>query len=276
MKNKYLMILATSLLIVGFAGCDKEKSALSTKKEELHRPSSIYEYSDNPYDSIGVIHNAICQYVDEQFKEYGFALTNGENDTIVSYESFYQNPPLHDYRVQIKTILDYIEEYLIDNDLINHSGELKSFCQQNDLIDEEMPIDIVYDINDFRSSLQNHIGVTSLSFQNQLTNLVFGTDNLEDRIIAAKNIESGLLSIQDASLSKKELMLLSVYRHSTDLWYSHSGNDIDMLPPWVGSDLTGLYSIFWFGATLPNPLGAGIIIGYTVLCSAVAAYEFSR
>lgn len=276
MKNKYTIIIATSLLMMGFAGCNKEKSALSTSIEELHRSSSFYDNSDNPYDSIGIIHNAICLYVDEQFKEYGVALTDGEKDTLVPYSSFFQNSLSQNYHVQIETMLDYIEEYLIDHNFINQSGELKSFCQQNELIVEETPIGIVYDINDFRSLLQNHIGITSQSFQNQLINLVFGTDDLEDRILAAKNIESSLLSTQDVPTSKNELMILSVYRHSSELWLSFAGSNPDMLPLWVGSDLGGFFNIFYYGVSMPWPVGAGIVIGYTAFCSAFVAYEFSR
>lgn len=275
MKNKYIIIIATSLLMMGFAGCNKEKSVISTNTEGFHRSLSTYDNIDNPYDSIGIIHNAICQYVDEQFMTNGFALTNGENDTLVSYSSFYQNPPSQDYRVQIDVIINYIENYLYNHGLINQSDVLKSFCQQNNLIDGEYTIDIVSDISDFQALLQNYTGITPQSFQNQLTNLVFSTSALEDRILAAKSLESIVLLEEDAT-REKELMLLSVYRHSSGLWYSHSENNLDMLPPWVGSDLGGLYSIFWYGASIPGPIGTGIIIGYTALCSAVAAYEFSR
>ena len=277
MKTKYNAILAMIIFIIGFTGCKKDKNTLFNEgigQEKPYKSSSFYDNTNNPNDSIGIIHNAICQYVNEQFKENGFVLTNGVKDTLVAYSSFYDAPPPQNYHVQIETILEYIDEYLYNHGLFDQNDGLKSFCYQNDLLDGEKTIDIVYDINDFRSSLQSHNGITSVAFQNQLTNLVFGTDDLEDRILAAKNIESDYLA--ENPVSQKELMLLSVYRHSSDLWYSHSGNNIDMLPPWVGSDLTGLYSIFWYGATLPNPLGAGIIIGYTALCSAVAAYEFSR
>lgn len=278
MKNKYNAILAIIIFIIGFTGCKKDKNTTFNDEdigqEKPYRSSSFYDNSNNPYDSIGILHNAICQYVDKRFEEKGFVLTNGVKDTLVSYTSFYDDPPPQNYHVQIETILDYIDEYLNNHGLFDQNDDLKSFCYQNDLLDGEKTIDIIYDINDFRSSLQNHNGITSVTFQNQLTNLVFGEGFLEDRILAAKSIENDILA--ESTVSQKELMLLSVYRHSSDLWYSHSGNNTDMLPLWVGSDLTGLYSIFWYGATLPNPLGAGIIIGYTALCSAVAAYEFSR
>lgn len=268
------------LLITVFVGCKKENNSLSNndknKQEEPNRSSSVYENANNPYDSIGVLHNAICQYVDEQFKENGFVLTNGERDSLVSYTSFYQAPPTQDYYVQIETILDYIDEFLFDKGLTNQSHELKSFCYQYELIDGERTIDIISDVYGFITSLQNYAGITSQSFQSQLTNLVFGTDSMEEKIMAAKNIESLLLIEQNDNAVKNELMLLSVYRHSSGLWSAHAENDLDLLPPWVGSDLIGLYSIFWYGASIPNPIGAGIIIGYTALCSAVSAYEFSR
>ncbi len=271
-----ILAVATAVLV----GCKKEQNSLSTNgktnQEALDRSSTFFENANNPYDSIGKLHNAICKYVDDQFQEQGFVLTDGVNNLSMSYSAFYQNQIPQNYHVQIETILDYIDEYLFNYGYIDQIHELKRFCEQNDLINKEMTIDVVHDINDFQSSLQNYANITSTSFQSQLINLIFGSTALDEKILAAKNIESNLLSEQNAVLYKNELMLLSVYRHSSGLWVSHAENELVLLPPWVGSDLMGLYSIFWYGASIPNPIGAGIIVGYTALCSAVAAYEFSR
>ena len=253
-----------------FSFCKKESNQGPVNKSSS---TESFKNSPNPYDSVGIIHNDACRYALKILIDDGCVLTDGETDTIVTFQSFlskdYDNEK---WKINIHSIVSLIDDYLYLNEYASSETAL------SDIFDEDY-IKIVQgstalnDSSAFFTYATSSLGIPLNSeFLSESARLIYnGNSSLSFCYSQSKDIESTIIT----QLSNEDIMQLiglSVFRHSTHFWNDENNPFHETAaPPWVASDLMGAMTAWGYGAGFGGWLGWGIIAGYAALCSTVAA-----
>lgn len=230
------------------------------------KPSLIVENNDNPYDSIGIIHNKdldhiitknptqsstatqMINWVDEYYEQKGWG---DKFDTVTDNEEAI-NQANDITSVTYNSLYDSINNWEV-------SGKISSTVKP-------YYIDVADALDNFDSTKSD------------------GYNNVTNTII---NIESDLQNDGTVSDEEKEkfLKMSTVARHSSYYWFDQIYNNGDwvdgdvpyfkQLPTWASADISGVVFSFYNGVAQTGALfgwgGVALFVGgYAAVCSATA------